>query len=79
MKIVAEFFNGRPIGIQLPNAMTFEVVETNPVMKTATKTSSFKPAKLDNGVTINVPEFVQTGERVRVNPATGEYIDRVKD
>ena len=78
MKIIAEFFNGRPIGIQLPNAMTFEVVETNPVMKTATKTSSFKPAKLDNGVTINVPEFIQTGEKVRVNPSTGDYIDRAK-
>jgi len=78
MKIIAEFFNGRPIGIQLPNAMTFEVVETNPVMKTATKTSSFKPAKLDNGATINVPEFIQTGEKVRVNPSTGEYIDRAK-
>jgi elongation factor P len=79
MKIMAEFFNGRPIGIQLPNVMTFEVVETNPVMKTATKTASFKPAKLDNGVTINVPEFIQTGERVRVNPTTGEYVDRAKD
>src|SRR5690242_13174423 len=40
MKIVAEFFEGRPIGIELPNVLTFEVVETNPVMKTATKTSS---------------------------------------
>ena len=48
-------------------------------MKTATKTASNKPAKLENGVTINVPEFVSTGERVRVNPATGEYLDRAKD
>ncbi len=78
MKIMAEFFNGRPIGIQLPNAMVFEVVETNPVMKTATKSSSFKPAKLDNGVMVNVPEFVQTGGKGPVNPTTGEYIDRVK-
>ena len=78
MKIMAEFFNGRPIGIQLPNAMVFEVAETNPVMKTATKSASFKPAKLDNGVMINVPEFIQTGEKVRVNPTTGEYIDRAK-
>ena len=78
MKIMAEYFNGRPIGIQLPNAMVFEVVETNPAMKTATKTSSFKPARLDNGVTVNVPEFVQTGEKVRVNPTTGEYLDRAK-
>jgi elongation factor P len=78
MRIMAEYFSGRPIGIQLPNAMVFEVVETNPAMKTATKTSSFKPAKLDNGVTVNVPEFVQTGEKVRVNPTTGEYLDRAK-
>ena len=79
MKIIAEYYDGRPIGIQLPNSLSFEIVETSPVMKTATKTSSYKPAKLDNGVTINVPEFLATGERVRVNPATGEYLDRAKD
>jgi elongation factor P len=48
-------------------------------MKTATKNASSKPAKLENGVTVNVPEFVSTGERVRVNPTTGEYLDRAKD
>jgi len=78
MRIVAEFFEGRPIGIELPNALTFEVVETAPVMKSATKTSSTKPARLNNGVTINVPEFIKTGEMVRVNPQTGEYQDRAK-
>jgi len=45
-------------------------------MRTATKTASTKPAKLENGVTVNVPEFVRTGEKVRVNPETGEYVDR---
>ena len=79
MKIIAEYYDGRPIGIQLPNAMVFEIVDTSPVMKTATKTASSKPAKLENGVTINVPEFISTGERVRVNPSTGEYLDRAKD
>jgi elongation factor P len=79
MKIVAEYYDGRPIGIQLPNSLTFEVVETAPVMKTATKTASYKPAKLENGVTIDVPEFISTGERVRVNPSSGEYQDRAKD
>ena len=79
MKILAEYYNGRPIGIDLPASLTFEIVDTAPVMKTATKTASNKPAKLENGVTINVPEFVNTGERVRVNPATGEYLDRAKD
>jgi elongation factor P len=79
MKIIAEYFNGQPIGIDLPNSMVFEVVDTSPVMKTATKTASAKPAKLENGVTVNVPEFISTGERIRVNPSTGEYLDRAKD
>jgi elongation factor P len=78
MKIVAEFYEGRPIGIELPNQLTFEVVETNPVMKSATKTASSKPAKLNNGATVNVPEFIKTGEKIRVNPQTGEYLDRAK-
>jgi elongation factor P len=47
-------------------------------MKSATKTASSKPARLENGVTVNVPEFVATGEKVRVNPTTGEYMDRAK-
>lgn len=76
MKIMAEYYNGRPIGIQLPNALELEIVETSPVMRSATKTSSFKPAKLENGVTVNVPEFIPSGVRIRVNPNTGEYIER---
>ena len=78
MRIVAEYYNGRPIGIQLPNALELEIVETAPVMKSATKTASFKPARLENGVTVNVPEFISSGERIRVNPNTGEYLDRAK-
>jgi elongation factor P len=78
MRIVAEYYNGRPVAIDLPNALTLEIVDTSPVMKTATKTASKKPAKLENGVVVNVPDFVATGERVRVNPNTGEYIDRAR-
>lgn len=78
MRIMAEFYEGRPIGIQLPNSLVLEVVETAPVMKTATKSASAKPATLNNGITVNVPEFIETGEKVRVNPQTGEYLDRAK-
>jgi elongation factor P len=78
MQIIAEFYNGRAVAVDMPNALTFEVVETSPVMRSATKTASTKPAKLSNGVTVNVPEFIQTGEKVRVNPTTGEYLDRAK-
>ena len=79
MRIVAEYYDGRPIGIQLPNTLTLEVVDTAPVMKTATKNASSKPAKLENGVTINVPEFISTGDKIRVNPTTGEYQERAKE
>ena len=79
MKIQAEYYDGRPVGIKLPNSLVLEVVDTAPVMKTATKTASTKPAKLENGVTINVPEFVGTGDKVKVNPSTGEYQERAKD
>jgi elongation factor P len=79
MMVVVEFYNGKPMSIQLPQFMNFTIVDTAPVMKTATKTASSKPAKLENGVTINVPEFIASGERVRVNPSTGEYMDRAKD
>lgn len=76
--VVAEYFDGSPIGVELPNALVFEVVETAPMMRTATKSASTKPAKLSNGVTVNVPEFVETGEKIRVNPNTSEYIDRAR-
>ena len=78
MKIQAEFYDGRPVGIRLPNSLTLEVVDTSPVMKTATKTASQKPAKLENGATVNVPEFIGTGDKIRVNPNTGEYQERAK-
>ena len=78
MKIQAEYYNGRVIGIELPNSLVLQIVDTAPVMRTATKTASTKPAKLENGVTVNVPEFVSSGEKVRVNPNTGEYMDRAK-
>jgi elongation factor P len=76
--IIAEWLFGRPIALQLPSVMELEIVETAPVMKTATKTASSKPAKLSNGVTVQVPEFIGPGERVRVNPNTGEYLERAK-
>ncbi len=78
MSFLAEWLGGRPIALQLPSMIELEIVETTPTMKTATKTASTKPAKLSNGVTVQVPEFIGPGERVRVNPNTGEYLERAK-
>jgi elongation factor P len=74
----AELLDGQVVGIQLPAAMEYTIVETAPVMKTATKTASAKPAKLSNGMTIQVPEFLDSGVRVRVDPRTGTYLERAK-
>src|SRR5258708_23382764 len=79
MKIQAEYYDGRPIGIRLPNSLVLEVVDTAPVMKTATKNASSKPAKLENGVSINVPAVIGTGDRAKVNPTTGECHERSKE
>ncbi len=78
MRIQAEYYDGRPIAIDLPNSIELTIVDTAPVMRSATKTASTKPARLENGATVNVPEFLSSGERIRVNPNTGEYLDRAK-
>ena len=77
---MVEFYNGKPMSVQLPQFLNLTITGDRPrSWKTATKTASSKPAVLENGVTIQVPEFIASGERVRVNPNTGEYMDRAKD
>ena len=78
MIVQVEWLDGRPIAIELPSVVELEVVETSPVMRSATKTASSKPAKLSNGVTVQVPDFVNEGDRVRVDPRQGVYLERAK-
>ena len=78
MVVQVEWLDGRPIAIELPAVIELKVVETSPVMRTATKTASTKPAKLSNGVTVQVPEFISPGEKVRVDPRSGQYLERAK-
>ncbi len=73
-----EFFDGRPVGVSPPSTVDLEVVETEPSLKGATASASYKPAKLETGVTIQVPPFVQVGDRVRVDPSEGTYLERIK-
>lgn len=70
------FYQDRPIGIQLPQAVILEVVETDPNIKGATVTTSFKPAILETGLQVQVPPFVNKGEKIKVNTDTGEYMER---
>jgi elongation factor P len=77
-KIQVEFFEGQPIGVELPPAIELMVVETQPEMKGATASNSPKPAKLETGVTVQVPPFIKEGDRIRVDPAKGVYLERAK-
>jgi elongation factor P len=78
LKIQAEFYEGSPIGVDLPPSMELKVVRTEPTMKGATVSNVNKPATLENGVTIQVPPFVNEGDRIRVDPSEGRYIERAK-
>ena len=73
-----EFFEGKPVGISPPSTVELQVIETEPTVRGATATASYKPAKLETGVTIQVPPFIQVGDRVRVDPSEGTYLERVK-
>ena len=73
-----EFFEGKPVGISPPSTVDLEVVETEPSLKGATASASYKPAKLETGITIQVPPFVQVTDRIRVDPSEGKYLERIK-
>jgi elongation factor P len=78
MKIQAEYYEGSPIGIDLPPSIELTVVSTEPTIKGATVSNVNKPAKLENGVTISVPPFVNEGDRIRVDPVEARYMERAK-
>ncbi len=78
LRIQAEFYEGAPIGIDLPPSMELTVVQTEPSLKGATVSNVNKPATLENGVSIQVPPFINEGDRIRVDPAEGRYIERAK-
>ncbi|UCD84022.1 MAG: elongation factor P [Deltaproteobacteria bacterium] len=78
IELVIQFFNSRPIGLILPITVEFEVVETDPGFKGDTATGGSKPARISTGATVNVPLFVNTGDKIKIDTRTGEYIERVK-
>ena len=78
LKIQVEFYEGTPIGIDLPPSLELTVTQTEPSLKGATVSNVNKPATLETGVTIQVPPFVNEGDRIRVDPGEGRYIERAK-
>ena len=76
MELSVVFFNDEPISIELPVAVKAKVVKTDPGLKGDTVSSSFKPAEIETGASVQVPLFINTGDIIKVDTRTGEYITR---
>ncbi len=79
MKVILSIFNELAVGVQLPQRVTLEVMETEPVMKGQTASSSYKPAICANGARVMVPPHVSVGARIVIQTEDGTYVERAKD
>jgi elongation factor P len=79
MKVMLSVHEGAAVAIVLPQKVTLEIAETEPVTKGQTASSSYKPAMLSNGVRTNIPPFIGAGTRVVVMTEDGSYVERAKD
>jgi elongation factor P len=78
MPVTVDLVEGDPVGIHLPPTVVLEVVEADPVVRGQTAASSYKPARLSNGVKTSVPPFIETGERIVVRTENASYVERAK-
>jgi elongation factor P len=74
--IEVETFEGKPVGVNLPNTMEFKVVSTEPRLQGATKTALYKPAVTETGAVVQVPEFIKEGDVIRVDTREDKYLGR---
>lgn len=73
LKIAVEFYEGKPIGVELPASVDMTVLETEPGLKSATASNVTKPAKMETGLVVNVPPFINEGDKIRVSTSEGTY------
>ena len=76
LHVSVEFYEGRPISVELPATVDLLVVETEPGLRGATVSNVTKPAKLETGLVVQVPPFITEGEKIRVNTTEGSYLER---
>ncbi len=76
IKVDISFIEGKPVGVELPNVVEMTVVETEPGIKSATASSVTKPAKTETGLIVQVPPFINEGEKIRIDTAEGAYMSR---
>ncbi len=77
-RVIVEFCDDAAIGVSFPEMVELKVVDTEPGLKGATASGSGKPATLETGLVVTVPQFIKIGEAVRVSTTSGEYLERVK-
>lgn len=78
LRVMVEFHEGKPVGVEIPGAVEMEVIATEPGLRKATATASLKPATLETGLVVQVPHFIEVGDKVRVDPSSGKYMERAK-
>jgi len=76
LQIKVSYHDGVAVGIELPSAVELEVVDTEPGLKSATASSVTKPAKTETGLVVQVPSFINIGEKIRVDTSEGAYLSR---
>lgn len=76
LKVHVEFYEGKPISVELPPAVIMTVVETEPGLKGATVSNVTKPATMETGLVVQVPPFVNEGEKIKVSTSEGAYLER---
>jgi elongation factor P len=76
LRVNVEFYEGKPMGVELPATVNMTVVETEPSLRGATVSNVTKPAKLETGLVVQVPAFITAGEKIKVNTAEGTYQER---
>ena len=76
LKVSVEFYEGKPISVELPASVDMTVVSTEPGMRGATVSNVTKPAKMETGLVVQVPPFINEGQKIRVNTAEGTYAER---
>ena len=77
LEVSVSFYNDNPISVELPNQVTCKIETTDVALKGQTVSSSYKPATLDNGLNIQVPPFIESGDEVIIDTRTFEYIKKI--
>jgi len=76
LEIEMEYYEGQPVAVELPNTVELTITDTEPQLKGATASASYKPATLETGIVVQVPPYLETGQRIKVDTRDGSFISK---